>query len=83
MLSLPKSLCQFTACMCFQVWPIKGLHFAMLAKVSALLECNQEAMNYARQALQQLQYTHSDSLVMEEVRQIMFESGRSPSDTFA
>lgn len=55
----------------------------MLAKVSALLECNQEAMNYARQALQQLQYTHSDSLVVEEVRQIMFESGRSPSDTFA
>ncbi len=63
--------------MCLQVWPNKGLHFAMLAKVSALLECNQEAMNYARQALQQLQYTHSDSLVMEEVRQIMFESGRN------
>ena len=55
----------------------------MLAKVSALLERNQEAMNCAKQALQQLQYTHSDTLVMEEVRQIMFESGRSPPDTCA
>ena len=63
--------------MCFQVWPNKGLHFAMLAKVSALLEYNQEAMKYAEQALQQLQYTHSDSLAMEEIRQIMFESGRN------
>ncbi len=50
----------------------------MLAKISALLECNQEAMNYAGQALQQLQYTHCDSLVVEEVRQIMFECGRNP-----
>lgn len=67
--------------MCFQVWPNKGLHFATLAKVLALLERNQEAMNCAKQALQQLQYTHSDTL--EEVRQIMFESGRSPPDTCA
>lgn len=66
-----------------KVWPNKGLHFAMLAKVSALLERNQEAMNCAKQALQQLQCTHSDTVVMEEVRQIMFESGRSPPDTCA
>lgn len=65
-----------------KVWPNKGLHFAMLAKVSALLERNQEAIEYANKALQQLQYTHADSPVVEEVRQIMFEAGRSHQDMF-
>lgn len=66
-----------------QVWPNKGLHFAMMAKVSALLERDHEAAQYARQALQQLQFTHSDSPVLEEVRQIMFESGRSQEDSMS
>ena len=55
----------------------------MMAKISALLERDHEAAKYARQALQQLQYTHSDSPVLEEVRQIMFESGRSQDDSMS
>lgn len=49
----------------------------MLAKISVLLERNQEAVQYAGKALQQLQHTHPHSLVVEEVRQIMFESSRN------
>ena len=66
-----------------QVWPNKGLHFAMMGKISALLERDHEAAKYARQALQQLQYTHSDSPGLEEVRQIMFEYGRSQDDSMS
>ena len=49
----------------------------MMAKMSALLEKNHEVMELAGKALQQLQYTHASSPVLEEIRQIMFESSRS------
>ena len=78
----PMMIDTYTLACLLQVWPNKGLHFAMLAKVSALLERNQEAIEYANKALQQLQYTHADSPVVEEVRQIMFEAGRSHQDMF-
>ena len=60
-----------------QVWPNKGLHFATMAKISALLDSNSKAVEFAGKALQQLQYTHASSPVLEEVRQIMFEASRS------
>ena len=78
----PMMIDMYTLACWLQVWPNKGLHFAMLAKISALLERNQEAIEYANKALQQLQYTHADSPVVEEVRQIMFEAGRSHQDMF-
>ncbi len=47
----------------------------MMAKIASLLERNEEASDSASKALQQLQYTHTNSPVLEEVRQIMFEAG--------
>ena len=49
----------------------------MLAKLAAFLERDNEASEFASKALQQLQYTHANSPVLEEVRQIMFEASRS------
>lgn len=60
-----------------QVWPNKGLHFAMLAKIAAFLERDASAAAFASEALQQLQYTHANSPVFEEIRQIGFEASRS------
>ena len=60
-----------------QVWPNKGLHFATMAKIAAFLEQDATAAEYAIKALQQLQYTHADSPVLEEIRQIAFEASRS------
>ena len=62
-----------------QVWPNKGLHFAMLTKIAAFLEQDTTATEYANKALQQLQYTHADSPVLDEIRQISFEACRSQS----
>lgn len=59
-----------------QVWPNKGLHFAMMAKIAAFLEHDAEAAGFAGKALQQLQYTHADSPVLTTVRQVMFEASR-------
>ena len=80
---LPKSECQKLAVsgcdklLGVQIWPNKGLHFAMLAKLAAHLEHDREAREFASKALQQLQYTHANSPVFEEVRQIAFEASRS------
>ena len=60
-----------------QVWPNRGLHFAMLAKIAALLERDASAAELASKALQQLQYTHANSRVFEEIRQIGFEASRA------
>ena len=49
----------------------------MLAKIAAFLGQDSDAADFAGKALQQLQYTHVDSLVLEEVRQIMFEAQKS------
>lgn len=65
-----------------QVWPNKGLHFAMLAKMAAFLERDATAAQYAGQALQQLQYTHANSPVLEEIRQIGFEASRSQTSLY-
>lgn len=63
--------------MSLQVWPNKGLHFAMLAKIAALLERDATAAECATKALHQLQYSHADSPVLEDIRQIGFEASRS------
>lgn len=57
-----------------QVWPNKGLHHAMVGKIAALLEQDDVAANSAEMALQQLQYTHASSPILESVRQTLFES---------
>lgn len=61
---------------CMQVWPNKGLHYAMMSKLAALLEQDDVAASTAELALQQLQYTHADSPILESVRQTLFESSR-------
>ena len=60
-----------------QVWPNMGLHYAMLAKIAAFLEHDASAADFASKALHQLQYTHANSKVFEEIRQIGFEASRS------
>lgn len=60
-----------------KVWPNKGLHYATMAKIAAFLEHDATAAEYANKALQQLQYTHATSPVLEEIRQIAFEASRS------
>lgn len=66
-----------TGCGGLQVWPLKGLHYAAMSKIAALLQDDHPAGATASLALQQLQYTHTDSPILEEVRQILFESKTS------
>lgn len=61
-------------CLPMQVWPNKGLHYAMMSKIAALLEQDDVAAESAATALQQLQNTHANSPILESVRQIHFES---------
>jgi len=48
----------------------------MMSKIAALLERDDVAARSAELALQQLQYTHANSPILEAVRQILFESSR-------
>jgi hypothetical protein len=59
-----------------QVWPTKGLHYATVAKLAALLGDARRTADAAQRALQCLVYTHGDGAVVREVSGIMQDAMR-------
>ena len=54
-----------------QVWPNLGLHYASVAKIASLLEQDVTAIKASQAAADILQYTHPESLVLQEQWQLL------------
>lgn len=63
-----------------QVWPNKGLHYAALAKIAALLG-QLSAYSAGVNALRSLQLTHANTGVELELRQLLYDIRGSESQS--
>jgi hypothetical protein len=61
---------KLVALVILQVWPNLGLHLAMVAKMAALLGLLGEATIAVREAVGVLCYTHPESSIFKEMRQL-------------
>ncbi len=54
------------------MWPNLGLHYASVAKIASLLEQDDMAIQASQAAAGILRYTHSDSGILQEQLQLLY-----------